>query len=427
MAGRHRGSVATECHPSENGLDQRGEPEGAFVRHHRVGGRMEESEVRRRAGHGLLPARVGVVLLEVATEHVHAEMRPLWMATVDAGRWTPGFVGVLSRPVRELLCERVGDLKALRVAEERALLDQVPEQHHRERGVVIGLGQRVLDVIEPIGLVLAEVCRGFSIRESHALELAQPGLLASHVVHGHELAVHGPSEAEARAIPDRRVPVLDLHVVLDVPDRLEPAAELDVHNPAGRQLAIRRLRRLEFLDEHLRGAGHPCFVAAAHKDYVTTVAVRVVKGSDHVSLSTRVLEVEHRVPGIIERTDGPASRTVAQRDQVALDGHCGFGCIVSDDWRPDSRHSLDGLLDGRSRLAVDTGSWCDDRDHGPTVSRQIGGQIQILEFLVDGRNRLGRRLRDLHTRDKSHVIDDDLGGGLVVRVKADLNGLRALR
>ena len=104
-------------------------------------------------------------------------MGPQLMPVADArGRLGEGIrayavsrVDLLTPPaflrVSELLGEGVGDSKSVGIAENRAFLDQVPEEDEHQRAIVVRAAQRLVLVLDEFAIDVGDVLFGRIVGE----------------------------------------------------------------------------------------------------------------------------------------------------------------------------------------------------------------------------------------------------------------------
>ncbi len=424
-AALQRPSVAAEQHPAQDGRRPRVVPEQVVALARDPGMFLQRREVKPGALDALLPDGARVVRVEVPPQAIQRDRRVLPVPRADVGGRSGQPVDALVLAVVELPREGVRHLQALFVAEDRTLLDEVPEQDRHVRVVVIEPRQGVVLVLDALAVNLGDILEGLLVGEGEPQRLPSVELVARHIVRRHPLGDAAPAEVSGGFVPFRGLPDLKL---AHVPGHLDALAQLDLGQPPDGQRALLRTRLVELADEDLGGCLDAGKVAAAHEHDVVPIPERVVQRAHNVAFRARVAQVQQRVVPVVQLADRLVGGAIAQDDQVAGDRHRPGrrGVRVNRHLRPSEL--LDGLRDAEGLLVIYGGGRGDDGHVRLAVLHQLRDEVQVLELVVlrdDGLRRRRRRWgRGLDAGDQADTVNDEGRCRVPVCVEVDRRALR---
>ncbi len=378
--------VTIEEHEGEDRRRGRAVPVEVVCFADHPGVRVQGRESPSCALDALLPDAVWIVFLKIAAEAVERDRRPLPVPRANRRRRPRQAIDALILTVVQLPGEGVRDAQALFIGEDRALLDQVPVEHHQVGIIVVRAGKGIVLILDPFLIDPGDLFQRLLIGEGEADRL--PGMegIAGHVVHRHPLADAVPPEVADRAVVSRCLPRLERRQILGHGD---PLAEADLHQPAESEAALLAVRLADLGDEGIRSGGDAGGITAAREDHVVPAAERVMERAHLIPARPGIAEVGQREVAVIQLLDRPIGGAVAQNDEVPPDRHRCFRRIVADNRDARSGHLLDRLLDpGRITLMRRRRH---DGCHRPALSHQIRREIEWLQLRVLRRHRIRRR------------------------------------
>ncbi len=367
------------------------------------------------------------MLVEVSAEAIQRDGRPLPVPGTNAVGRLGEAVNAFVLAMVQLPGKGIRDLQPFLVREHGAFFDQVPEQDRHVSVVVIEPGQRIMLVLDPLAVDLLDVLDRLLVRKRQTDDLAGAELVTRHVVHGHAFADTAPAEVANGAIAERSFPGFEL---LDVRRRFQPLAELRVHRPTDRQVALHGGRLGQDAGQRLDALVDPNRVASPDDHDAVPVAERIVHRPDDVAFRPGVFEIHQAVMPVVQGTDRLVGRAIAQHDEIALEGHGCFWGVLGDDRHLDAAAVLDLPLDGRGGVLIGRGRRRHDGRVRLAVFHQADFEARVLNLIVLGRD--GRRRGRRRRRDASH--DSNAGHQhawrrIPVRVQVDyaLLGIRRCR
>ena len=347
----------------------------------------------------LIPDGIGIPAIQIPAKTIERDGRPLTVPAADHTGRLGEVVDSFPQAVLELPRECPGHLEPFGIGEDRALFNEIPEQDHHVRVVVVGAGEWVVFVFEAFLIDGLNLFSGRCIREREPQRLSCITLAAGHVIHRHVFADAVPAKVTNRAIASGGIPDF---IIEQITGRVHSFAELDVGHPAERQRIVFHLSTLDPRDQSSGRSFNAIGITASGEYCINAVTERIMKGTHHRPAGPRILQIQQRKIAAVQLLNHCIRRTVAKQDEILLQRNVLERIFIGDDGELDLRSFENRCLDGLRFFRVSAAPRRDNGGRAFVLADQRRGDVEFFQTL--NFRRLWRR-RDSWRLDAGDELD----------------------